>query len=150
MRKLTRKRFIIPLATVAVLAVAGIAVAFFTSSGTGSGTATVGSDNGVTISPVTITGTLYPDGPAATVDFTVNNGSADTAIHVDKVVADSITTDKPLCDASAFSFADVTVNADVPASGSKNGSGSLSMADNGANQDACKGATVTLNLKLAS
>ena len=149
MRKLTRKRFIIPLAAIAALAVASVAFAFFTSSGTGSGTASVGSDAGVTIDPVTITGTLYPGGPAASVDFTVNNTSTDTAVHVAKVVVDSIDTPTD-CPAADFSFGDVTLNADIAAGDSAPGSGSLSMANTNVNQDACKSGTVTLHLKVAN
>jgi hypothetical protein len=144
----------IPLAAVAVLAVAGVALAFFTSSGTGSGTASVGTDAGVTIDPVTIAGTLYPNGPAATVDFTINNTSTDTSVHVGKVVADTsagthgITGLPAGCSASDFTFDDVTVGNDIAAGDSIPGSGSLSMADSGVNQDACKNAHPVLHLKI--
>ncbi|MGB2711422.1 MAG: hypothetical protein WBC33_07880 [Conexibacter sp.] len=153
MRKLMRKRVLIPVAAVMALAIAGVAVAYFTSSGTGSGTASVGTDAGVTISPVTVNATLYPGG-SSSVDFTVNNTSADTSAKVDKVVADTaagtngITGLPAGCDAADFHFGDVTVNADIAASGSASASGTLSMDNTSANQDACKGASLTLHLKV--
>jgi hypothetical protein len=153
MRKLMRKRVLVPVAAVMALAVAGVALAYFTSSGTGSGTASVGTDAGVTISPVTINATLYPGG-SSSVDFTVNNTSTDTSAKVGKVVADTSAgtngiTGLPVgCDASDFHFADVAVNAEIAAGGSTSSSGTLSMDNSAANQDACKGASPVLHLKV--
>lgn len=153
MRKLMRKRILVPVATIAVLAIAGVALAYFTSSGTGSGTASVGTDAGVTISPVTIGTTLYPGG-SSTVSFTVNNTSSDASAKVDKVVADTtagtngITGLPAGCEAADFHFGNVTVNTDIPANGSTSSSGTLSMDNSPANQDACKGAAPVLHLKV--
>jgi hypothetical protein len=146
MRKLMRKRILVPVVAAMALAVAGIAVAYFTASGTGSGTATVGTAGGVTITDVSFGGDLYPGG-ATSVSFRVNNTSSDTAVRVGKVVVSSIRT--PLgCDASDFGFADVDVNAEIPANGSTSGSGSLTLANSSSNQDACQGASVDLNLSV--
>lgn len=153
MRKLMRKRILVPVAAIAALAVAGIAVAYFTASGTGSGTASVGSAAGVTITGVTIDDALYPGG-ASTVRFTIRNGSSNTAVSVDKVVADTSAgtngiTDLPVgCDAADFTFDDVTVGRSIAADGSVDATGTLHMADTSANQNACQGATLTLNLKV--
>jgi hypothetical protein len=148
MRKLVRKRIIVPVATIAVLAVAGVAVAYFTSSGTGSGTASVGTVADVTISPVTIATTLYPGG-SSSVNFTINN-SSDTAVKVGKVVADSpaITGLPDGCLAADFTFADVTVNDTVPAHGTLDGSGTLKMTNSNISQDACQGQSPVLHLKV--
>ncbi len=153
MRKLMRKRILVPVAAIAALAVAGIAVAYFTASGTGSGTASVGTAAGVTITGVTFDEALYP-GDSTTVRFTINNSSADTAVTVDKVVADTSygTTGvdglPARCDASDFTFGDVTVNQSISANGSTTATGTLSMANSSANQDACQGAAPVLHLKV--
>jgi hypothetical protein len=153
MRKLMRKRILVPVAAIAALAVAGIAVAYFTASGTGSGTASVGSAAGVTISSVSFDNTLYPGG-STTVRFTINNSSSDTAVQVDKVVADTSEGTNGIsglpagCDASDFSFGDVTVNASIDASRSTDATGTLRLANTSANQDACQGASPVLHLKV--
>ncbi|MGN6190344.1 MAG: hypothetical protein ACTHOE_15750 [Conexibacter sp.] len=151
MRKLMRKRILVPVAAIAALAVAGIAVAYFTASGTGSGTATVGSAGGVTITGVSFDSTLYPGG-STTVRFTINNSSSDTAVQVGKVIADTragtngITGLPAGCSASDFTFDDVTVNDSIAAGRSAAETGTLHFANTSANQDACQGARPTLNL----
>jgi hypothetical protein len=147
MQRLISKRVLIPFVAIAALAIAGIAYAYFTSSGTGSGTATVGSIGDVTIDDVVITGTLYPDGPAATVEFTVNNPT-DAPVKVGAVVADGVTGLTGNCLADDFTFADVAVGAEIAAGGSYDGSGELSLANTSANQDDCQGASPVLHLKV--
>jgi len=152
MRKLMRKRILVPVAAIAALALAGIAFAYFTSSGTGSGTATVGSAAGVTITNVTLPDTLYPGG-STTVRFTIRNSSSSTAVQVGSVVADTsagtngITDNLPAgCDRTWFTFDPVTVNDSIPAGGSVDETGTLHFAESRTNQDACQGQTPTLNL----
>ena len=146
MRKLMRKRILVPVAAIAALALAGIAVAYFTASGSGSGSATVGADAGVSITDVTFDETLYPGGDT-TVRFTVNNLSADTAVRVGEVVASSIRTPAG-CEATDFSFADVTLGQEIAAGDSANATGTLVMANTSANQDACQNGSVELNLQV--
>jgi hypothetical protein len=153
MQKLMRKRILVPVVAIAAIAVAGIAVAFFTASGTGSGTATVGSAAGVTIDNVTFDNTLYPGG-STVVRFAVTNASRDTAVQVDKVVADTgagtngITGLPVGCDEADFSFGDVTVNASIAAGRSTDATGTLRLANTSSNQDACQGAAPVLHLKV--
>jgi len=153
MRKLMRKRILVPVAAIAALALAGVAFAYFTASGTGSGTASVGTDSGVTIDSVTFDSTLYPGG-STNVRYTITNSSSNAPAQVGKVVADTSAGTNGVsglprgCSASDFSFGDVTVNAEIPAGRSLNGTGTLSFADTGANQDACKGASPVLHLKV--
>ncbi|MCU0257414.1 MAG: hypothetical protein MUF56_00120 [Solirubrobacteraceae bacterium] len=71
MHVLKRRKVLVPLIVVGVLAVAGAAVAYWTSSGTSTGTATVGTASGLTVPPFTLAGTLYPGGPAATATVTI-------------------------------------------------------------------------------
>ena len=147
MRKLLHKRVLIPFAAIAVLAFAGIAYAYFTTGGSGSGTATVGSIGDVTIDDVVITGTLYPDGPAATVDFTINNPT-DAPVKVAAVVSDGVTGLTGNCLAEDFTFADVPVGVEIAAGGSWDGSGELSLANTSVNQDDCQDASPVLHLKV--
>jgi hypothetical protein len=153
MRKLLRKRILVPVVAIAAFAVAGIAVAYFTASGTGSGTASVGTAAGVTIGRVTFDNALYP-GTSTPVRFTITNSSSDTAVQVDKVVADTAFGATGVdglprgCDAADFSFADVSVSASVPAGGSTSAGGTLRFAESGSNQDACQNAAPVLHLKV--
>jgi hypothetical protein len=153
MRKLFARKRTLVLALVAVLALSAGAFAYWTAQGTGSGTASVGTDSGVSISPVSFTGTLYPGG-SVPVSFTVNNLSANATAKVDKVVADTsagtngITGLPAGCNASDFHFADVSVNYEIEKSGSKAGSGTLTMDNTSVNQDACKLASPVLHLKV--
>jgi len=153
MRKLMRKRILVPVVAIAALAVAGVAVAYFTASGTGSGTASVGTAAGVTITGVSFDSTLYPGG-STTVRFTVNNSSSDTAVQVDKVVADTSTYTNGIsglprgCDPADFSFGDVSVSTSIAASSSTDATGTLRLANTNANQDACQGAAPVLHLKV--
>lgn len=154
MRKLLRKRILVPVVALAALALAGIAFAYFTSSGTGSGRATVGTDANVAISIDSFDSTLYPGG-STVVRFTITNNSANTPVQVGKVVADTSYGTTGVdglpdgCNAADFTFADVPVNTEILAGASVRGTGTLSMADpSNENQDLCKNTTPTLHLKV--
>ena len=156
MKVLKQKKSVAALLAVLVVAIAAIgAYAYWTTSGTGAGGATVGTDNGVSITNVLIPDNLYP-GDSVTVTFDIENDSADAPVQIDKVVADlsegtngiSAMSDAG-CLAADFTFDDVTVDDEIAAGGSLTGvTGTLNMADTGLNQDACKNATFTLNLKV--
>ena len=152
-----RKRSrVIALGLVAVLVAGGAAIAFWTSSGTGSGTATVGTDSGLTITGVAFGNALYP-GTKSPVSFTITNSSANSAVTVAQVVADTsfgtngITGLPGGCDPADFSFPNYTVNQSIPASGTLNvtipTSGGLALSNTASNQDACKNATPVLHLR---
>ena len=141
---------------VAAIVVAGAAIAFWTSTGTGQGTATVGTSSGLPISAVTFGNTLYPGGKTP-VSFTITNSSANTAITVNQVAADTsfgtngITGLPGGCNPADFSFPNYAVNQSIPASGTLNvtipTAGGLAFANTAVNQDACKGAAPVLHLK---
>jgi len=141
---------------VASLVVAGAAIAFWTSSGTGQGTATVGTSSGLPISAVTFGNTLYPGGKSP-VSFTITNSSANTAITVAQVAADTsfgatgVTGLPGGCLPADFTFPTFTVNQSIPAGGTLNltvpTAGGLAFANTAVNQDACKGASPVLHLK---
>lgn len=133
--------------TVAGLVAVVAAVAYFTTTGSGTGSATVGSSSAVTLHGTTVS-TLYP-GTSSQVNFTVDNPSPGNQ-HVQTIHLASVSADAghASCVTSDYTMPDVTVNQTFP-----NGTGqavtahgTLSMAESGVSQDACQGATLTLNL----
>jgi hypothetical protein len=144
----TKRLLLLGVVTVVAGMAAFGAYAYWTASGTGAGTASVGTDNGVNI-VVTDTGAaLYPGG-SATITFHVQNNSGSSSVMVGKVVQDGPVTGLPVgCSAADFSFADVTLNESVAASGNgADHTGTLSMANSASNQDACKNASPVLHLQ---
>jgi hypothetical protein len=148
-----RKRVLAGLACVAALAVAGIAVAYFTSSGSGTGTASVGSSSAVTLH-ATISSNLYPSS-SSPVTFTVDNPSSGSQ-RVGTIALASISVDSGHSGCSTaisggnpdFTMPAVTVNKVFPSGNGQSvtPTGTLTMNETGVNQDACQGATLTLSL----
>jgi hypothetical protein len=156
LRALKKTRVLAVLGLVVALAATGIAVAYFSGSGAGSGNAQVGSSTPLTINP-TITpgaGGIVPGGNPAAVSFTVNNsgtGKQQVATvtmtgvqaYSDAAHTTNITgVGAGKCDTTQFSLTPVTENQTVPAGGptSLASNGSLVFADSGTNQDGCKNA----------
>ena len=130
-----------------MLACAGAAYAYWTTTGSGSHAPVSGSNGTVTLHG-SLSGALAPGG-SATVTLTADN-SGSTDLQVNKVHLASVTPDSghSTCDVADFSMPDVDENATVThgASGqSLPNSGTLSYANSTANQDACKGASLTLS-----
>ena len=153
-KHLSKKRVVLAAIIAVALAIAsGVAYAYFTATGAGTGSATVGSATTIQLTP-TITGTLYPGGTAASVSVVVkNNGGG--AQYVNTIHLASITPDAghSACvttvgagPANAFTMADVSVVTTLAPAGTTTKVGSLQMNDTTINQDACQGATLTLNL----
>jgi len=153
MKLITKRRAFLALTAALVVVVAGGAYAYFTTSGTGTGTASVGSSTAVTLH-ATVTGSLYP-GTSSPVSFTVDNPSSGKQ-RVGTITLSSITVDASHSECSTvitggnpdFAMPAVAVNATF-ANG--NGqvvtpAGSLTMNETGVNQDKCQGATLTLHL----
>jgi hypothetical protein len=153
MLRLTKKRAITGAVAISALVLAAGALAYFSSTGAGTASATVGSSTAVTLHG-TVSGSLYP-GASSTVTFTIDNTSSAServgTITLTKVQPDgshptcstTITGEKP-----DFTMAAVTVNKSYsPGSGQTvTPTGTLTMNETGANQDACQGATLTLTL----
>lgn len=153
MNLFSKRRAKAALGAICLLAIAGVAYAYFTSNGSGTATATVGSSSAVTLHG-SLESSLYP-GSSSTVTFTVDNPSSGSQ-RVGTVSLASITADAGHSGCSTaisggnpdFTMAPVTVN---QVFGPGNGqavaqSGTLTMNDTGVSQDACQGATLTLNL----
>ncbi len=150
-RKLLRnKRALSALGIVTVLAVAGVAVAFWTASGSGSGSGTVASSNGSLTLHGSIASGLAPGG-SESVSFTADNsgtsglqvGTVHAVVSIDAVHAEAG------CKASDFTIADTGENQTIAAGTSGvalANSGTISMTESASNQDACKEATISLAL----
>jgi hypothetical protein len=151
-RLMPRKSVLIPIGTAVVLA-AGVAMAYFTSLGSGTGTATVGSSSNVTLHG-TVASSLYP-GSSSKATFTVDNPSPG-AEFVNTIHLESITPDAGHSGCSTvltggnpdFTMPDVTASQSFPSGNGQavTATGTLTMRETGVNQDACQGATLTLKL----
>jgi hypothetical protein len=150
-----KRKFIpVAIALVAVIAVSGVAYAFWTAGGSGSGTATAGDVSTLTVNQTnTITG-LYPGGPAQTLTGNFNNPNAYSVMvgHVTATVG-SVTGNPGTCPLTDFVVGGTaTVNALIPAGNNQGAWTGLTIRldETGVNQDGCKGATVHLTYSVTN
>ncbi len=149
----SRKRVLVALGSTIALAATGAAIAYFTSSGSGTGTASVGSASAVTLH-ATVNSNLYP-GSSSPVSLTVDNPSSGVQ-RVGTVTLSSISVDSGHSGCSTvitggnpdFTMAPVNVNEVFPPGNGQSvaATGTLTMNETGVNQDPCQGATLTLHL----
>jgi hypothetical protein len=169
MRRLRRKRTI-----AAVLFLAGVGAvggyAYFSASGSGTATATVGTSSALTLHG-TASGTLYP-GLSTTVSFTADNPSSGSerigTIHLASVVACDTAFVAGACPsghevascesiddgsvgnagASDFYMADVAANQNVASGNGQSitATGTLTMNNLATSQDTCKSTNLLLSL----
>ena len=148
--KLNRKAVVT--AGAVLLIAAGGAYAYWTTTGSGTGSATNGTSVGITINQTsTITG-LYPGGPAVALSGNFDNTNSG-AVYVGTVTATLVDVTggsggTPACTTADYTLASpaATVNADI-ASGNGVGAWSgptIQLKNLATNQDACKNATVNL------
>ncbi len=145
-RRKKRALVIAVVATVALIAaIAGYA--FWTTTGSGTGSSTAGTTSAITLHGAFSTG-IFPGG-TKTVTFTADSTNPGN-VQVGTIHLASVSVDAPhsTCVVADFTMPDVPVNTEIP-----NGTGTtitptgtLAYADTASNQDACKGATITLNL----
>jgi uncharacterized protein (UPF0333 family) len=152
---ITKKRFAV-LGAVAILAMAGIAVAYFTSSGSGTGSASVGKSTAFTVEVSSDTsGSLYPGSGSETLSYTVTNpgtGAQNLSATTATVASagGNITeggNEVEGCKASWFTAKDSSpAPKNLKGGESTTGSVEVTMQDSG-NQDACQGANpdITVN-----
>lgn len=148
MSRITKKSLLAALGTLAVVAIGGLAYAYWTGSGTGTGTGTVGTSGSVVLSG-SVTSGIAP-GTSEPVSLTAANSSSAatqvTTVHLVSIAADA---GHGACATADFSMADVTENHQVPAGATADplpSNGTLVYANTPISQDACKGATLTLTL----
>jgi hypothetical protein len=132
--------------TAAFLIVGGGAYAYWTTTSAGTGAAPNASSNGtITLTATFATGLT----PGASVPVTYTAANPGTSSLRVGTISHVVSTSNALCLPADFTIANVISDTTVPA-GSTNyaiaGTGTLAFADTAINQDACKGATVTLTL----
>jgi len=152
MRRFTRKTVAVMATIMVVIVGAGAAYAYWTNSGSGSGTAVTGTNAVITVNQTSVITGMYPGQPAQTLagDFT-NTNSGPT--YVTAVTATGYTIDATHvtagCTVAGGNYTlggTATVGADVPAGANQGEWTGLTVRMNnlGTNQDACKGATLTI------
>ena len=143
-----------PLLTVVVLlAIGGVALAYWTQGGSGSGTASAGTPAVITVNQTGSPSGLYPGGPSAALAGTFTNANASpvtissvtAAVHA--FASHTVDATKPDCTQADFAIAG-TSGANVVPSGTAVGAWAgltIRMLDNGLNQDNCKGVAITID-----
>lgn len=147
MPRFTRKKYLVAGTAAAVIASGGIAFAYWTSTGSGNGSATTGTSTAwdVAVDDVNLAD-LTPDGPSDTIGFTVTNPGSGVQ-NLASTVASVTGTSNPGCTADDFSVSATSITyGSVAAGGSVSGSFTVKLVDTGVNQDACKGVTVDLKV----
>jgi hypothetical protein len=159
---LTKRRVaIVGITGALVLGGAGAAFAYFTSSGSGTGQATVGSATQWTVTAGAPSGTMLPGSGTTTIVYTIQNASTgnqkDEGDSVVMATSGSDVTshgvDVPGCLASWFTPTIGTDNAtgvDFTPSQQETVTVSVAMTDAAANQDACEGVTPDVTLSVSS
>ena len=149
MKRFSKRTWVVVAIVLAIALSAIGAFAYWTTTGSGNGSASVAASNGTVTLHGTAPTNLYPGG-SSSVTFTADNAGASDlyvgTIHLQGVSADG---GHASCVTSDFSMGDVTSNTVVLANANGqalNGTGTLNYANTGSNQDACKGATLTLNM----
>jgi hypothetical protein len=148
----TKKRLGVVASMLAVLLLGGgVAFAYWTTTGGGTGNASVGTDVHVTVAQTAVSG-LVPGGPAVPLDFTVTNpGTGPETISGVNVVVAVSAHPNGACSASDFVVTQPNIGGaseiyagDAAAFDSVDTGAAISMTDTGSNQDGCKGATLQL------
>ena len=147
MSHLLRHKKITAIGAVCLLMAAAGAYAYWTQGGSGSGSAGTGTTTALTIAQTSTVAGLAPGAGAQSLSGTITNSGSGT-VFVTSVTAALSSTGLPAgCTTADYRINDpvATVNANVAGGASTTWSGpSIEMVDTGANQDACKSATVTV------
>jgi hypothetical protein len=140
-KHLTKKRVVLLAIAGSAAALAAGAFAYFTASGSGTGSATVGSASGIVLSSGAVSG-LFPGGADVPATVTISNpgGGAQHVGTVSGSVADNSG-----CLGSWFQVDSVVYNGTIAAGGSDTASTNVRMVDSGTNQDVCQGKAMTVN-----
>lgn len=151
MNTMTKKtKAALAVATAGMLSVGGAAAfAYWTTAGGGTGTASAASGSAPIVLHASFSQSLTP-GETADVSYTADNPN-DSNTVVNALTVTSITTSTPQCAASWFDATAVPNSSSVVvgahALGTPVGTGVLTFHDStSVNQDACKGATITVNV----
>lgn len=142
-----KKKTVLVMTVAAVLILGGVAFAYWTNTGSGTGSATTGSNNSIVINQTsTITG-LAPGQPAQTLSGNFDNPNS-SPVFVSAVTAQVTGTDLPGCDATNYTIGGAApVNEQVPPGTGVGSWSGLTIQFNNkpdVNQDICKNAVVTI------
>ncbi len=129
-----------------ILGIAGAAFAYWTQSGSGTGTATTGTTQAITVNETTSASDLYPGGPAQPLAGDFDNPNAGTT-HIGAVSA-ALGTLPAGCVAADFTI-DNSAETNSATLTQGNGVGSWSgitiqMNETGVNQNTCKSSNIPL------
>ena len=155
---LTKKRTTAILAILGAVAAASAAIAYWTAGGSGTGSATTGTNVALTAVQTSTITNMYPGDTVQTLSGNFTNPNPSLS-YVATVTASIASVTKAtlavagICDAGDYTLANaaMTVNAQVPA-GSAQGvwtGATIKFNNKGTNQDQCKGATVNLAYAIA-
>ena len=146
MSKLSLKRkAAIAVATAGMVGIGGTAIAYWTTTGSGSGTAAASTGGQTVVLHSSFAAGLTP-GQNTVVTYTADNPN-DSSTVVGALTATVATSDAQ-CLPSWFTVTANTSNTNVAGktTGTQVGTGTLTFLDDAANQDACKSATITVNV----
>jgi len=155
MRNMPKRVVPVAVALLAILAFSGVALAYWSASGAGTGSAQAAAGtSAVVVNQTTVLTAMYPGDTAQTISGNFNNPNAGP-VYVTTVTASITSVTKAVgapsgtCDSGDFTLAGatMTVNAEIPAGNAKGAwtGATIKFNDKAAvNQDACKGATVNL------
>jgi hypothetical protein len=151
--------------TIAVVAGSGVAYAFWSTTGAGTGAAGVGTNTAVVVTQNGSPAGLVPGGTAQPIDFTVTNPSATAPVQIRTVVigfgsgfaagctaADftlvqpskpSVGTPLALAAGAFLAFTSVGTGSTAPTGAS------IAMVNSGSNQDGCKTSSVPLTFTVS-
>ncbi len=154
------------LAVGGVLLTGGVAWAYWTTSGTGTGSAAVGTDAGVSVAQDNSVAGLVPGGTAKPIDFTVTNLSSTAPVQISDVTisftpgtfgagcsaADFVITQpsKPSAGTPLSIAASSSLSFTSGGAGATGATGAaIAMLNTGSNQDGCKGQTISLTFTVS-
>lgn len=150
MNRVTKKTAALLIAAAALVLVGGVAFAYWSNTGSGTGSATTGSNTPITIVQTASSVPLVPGGASSTVSGTFNNPNS-SPVFVTSVTATlasvSGSVGTPACTVADYQLetATVAIGAQAAADDTTTWSGiKVRMLNSGTNQDACKNATVNL------
>lgn len=153
-----KRNSVVVLAIIGAIAMAGAAYAYWSAGGSGTGSATTGTNAPIVAKQTSTNSNMYPGDSAQTISGNFDNGNAGPAyvstvtVSIGSVVK---ATGAPAgtCDATDYTLANatMTVNAEVPAGTAKGAftGASIKFNNKASNQDACKNATVNLAYVIA-
>jgi hypothetical protein len=153
MKLIRRRKGAAVVTLLAALTLAGVATAYWTQGGTGTGSAATGTTVSIVVNQTSAVAGLYPGGPPQALSGNFDNpnpGSvfvAGVTAVVDPTWSPQLDGSKPPCTAGDFVIGGTaTVNAQIAPGvgvGSWNGL-TISMTNAGTNQDNCKNVTAPL------